>query len=156
MKLLQQNKKALFNYEILSKYNAGICLTGGEVKSILNGEISMSEGWIKIEEKHVLLKQVHINKYKNSHGFEDKISETRDRILLLKKDEIRKIRKESIEKSITIIPLSIFYSDTKKIKITIAVCRGKKLYDKRQTIKERDMNLDRKREERNITRRKND
>jgi SsrA-binding protein len=139
MKQLVKNRKATFNYEILEVYEAGISLLGSEVKSILIGNVSLDEGWITIKNNEVWLKQVHIQKYKNATRFDSEISETRDRRLLLHKAEIRKIEKQSREKTMAIIPLDIHYSNTKKIKLTIAVCRGKKLYDKRHDIKEKDI-----------------
>jgi SsrA-binding protein len=146
MKILQKNRKALFNYEVIDKYVAGISLIGAEVKSVLAGEISLSEGWVRVEGNNVWLKQVHIARYGNVDLANSKVDESRDRRLLLKKDEIKKIAKQSREKTIAIIPLDVHYSDTKKIKLSIAVCRGKKLHDKREDIKQRDLDRDSKRE----------
>ena len=146
MKILQKNRKALFNYEVIDQFEAGISLLGGEVKSVLAGEVSLAEGWIRVEGNNVWLKQVHIARYANVDLSHSKISESRDRRLLLNKDEIKKIAKQSREKSISIIPLDIHYSTSKKIKVSIAVCRGKKLHDKREDIKQKDLVRDASRE----------
>lgn len=142
MKVLTSNKKAVYNYEILDTYIAGISLLGCEVKSIMDGKCSLSEGWIYIKDGSAYLKQVHVNRYKNRTMFDENVNETRDRRLLLKKQEILKIEKQSREKTISVIPLDIHYSENKKIKVKIAVCKGKKLHDKRETIKNRDINRD--------------
>ena len=146
MRIIQKNRKALFNYEVIDKYEAGISLLGGEVKSILEGSVSLAEGWVLVEGNNAWLKQVHISKYKDVDTINGRVNETRDRRLLLNKEELRKISKQSREKSIAIIPLDIRYSDTRKIKLTIAVCKGKKMHDKREDIKKRDLDLDAKRD----------
>lgn len=146
MKVLVKNRKATFNYEVLDRFTAGIQLQGCEVKSILQGNVSLGEGFISLKNKEVFLKQVHIQRYSNATKFDD-ISETRDRKLLLNKTEITKISKKVTEKGLTVIPTAIIYSDTKKIKVEIAVCRGKKLHDKREDLKAKQNKRDMQREQ---------
>jgi len=145
MKVLIKNRKATFNYEIIDKYVAGVVLNGPETKSIMMGNCSLQEGFVSIKSNEAYLMQVHVDRYKNINGFEGKINETRERKLLLNKAEIKKIEKSVQLKGLTIIPLAVLYSDTKKIKIEIAVCRGKKLYDKRNALKEKQIDMDKKR-----------
>ena len=145
MKILIKNRKATFNYEIVDKFVAGISLNGAETKSIMLSNCSLQEGFVTIKGGEAFLKQVHIDKYKNINGFDERLDETRDRKLLLTKPELRKLEKMVQEKGLTIIPLAMLYSDTKKIKVEIAVCRGKKLYDKREDLKKKQVGLDMKR-----------
>jgi len=139
MEILVKNRKASHDYEILEKYVAGIVLQGPEVKSILKGSCSISEGYVTINNGEVFLKNCNIARYDKIDGFRKDLNERMDRKLLLTKSEIRKIDKELTRKGLTIIPLNIIYSDTKKIKIEIAVARGKKEYDKREALKEKDL-----------------
>ena len=136
MKDLIKNRKASHEYEILESFVAGMILYGWEVKSILAGNCSIAEGFIDFADGVICLKQAHIAKYKNIDQFTDS-NEVRDRKLLLNKSEIRKIKKKIAEKGLTAIPLNVFYSDTKKIKLTIAIGRGKKLHDKREDLRKK-------------------
>lgn len=147
MKELSKNRKAYHDYEILETFTAGIVLHGWEVKSILGGGCSIGEGFVIVKDNEIFLKQTHINAYKNMDKFSE-CNETRDRKLLLNKSEIRKLKKKIEEKGLAVIPVIMFYSETRKIKLTIAVGRGKKNYDKRQSLKtkqhERDMQRENK------------
>jgi len=142
VKVLIKNKKAFHNYEVIDKYIAGISLLGPEVKSIIKGMCSLAEGFVSVREKEAFLRQVHISKWTGTHGFESDINETRERKLLLTKAELRKLHKQVQEKGLTVIPLALIYSDTKKIKLEIGVCRGKKNYDKREDLKKKQMKLE--------------
>ena len=139
MKILINNKKAFYNYEIIDKYEAGIILNGPELKSILSGNISISEAYVDINDGEAWLKQCHIDHYKSAKGFEASISETRSRKLLLHKIEIEKLQKKVKEKGLTVTVLDFHYNDHNKVKVEIALVRGKKVYDKRETIKQRDL-----------------
>ena len=139
MEILVRNRKAAHDYEILEKFIAGIVLQGPEVKSILKGSCSISEGFVTIKDGEVFLKNCNITRYDKIDGFRKDLNERMDRKLLLTKIEIRKIDKDLTRKGLTIIPLNIIYSNTKKIKVEIAVARGKKEYDKRETIKQKDL-----------------
>lgn len=141
------NKKAYFNYIVEDEYIAGLVLLGGEVKSIREGKASITESFCYItHEMEVMMKASYVKLYENN-GFV-KYDENRERKLLLHKDEIRKIHRFMKEKGkgYTIIPLSVFFNERGKCKVKIGICKGKKLYDKRETIKERDIDRQSKRE----------
>lgn len=146
MRVLLKNRKATFDYEIVDKYIAGISLLGPETKSIMKGTCSLQEGYVTLKNGEAFLKQVHIDLYCNIDAFSVNMNETRERKLLLTKPELRKLEKAVQEKGLTIIPLAMLYSDTRKIKVEIAVCRGKKTYDKRDSLKKKQMDRDAKRE----------
>jgi len=136
MNIITQNKKAYFEYSILDKYTAGIQLMGTEVKSIKEQKVSISEAFCSIVDGEIFILGMYISDYK-------KIKHTnhaplRNRKLLLNRKEIDKLSKATKEKGLTIIPLSVFISDTGLIKIDIGLAKGKKTYDKRESIKEKD------------------
>ena len=130
------NRKAKFEYEILDTYVAGIVLQGSEVKSIRNGRCNISDSFCIVDNNEVILKNCHISKY-DSDKFTNH-EELRDRKLLLTKKEILKLKEKSQIAGITIIPLKLFLQHN-LIKVEIGLCKGKKLYDKRESIKERDI-----------------
>lgn len=130
------NRKAKFEYEILDTYVAGIVLQGSEVKSIRNGRCNISDSFCVVDNNEVILKNCHISKY-DSDKFTNH-EELRDRKLLLTKKEILKLKEKSQTVGITIIPLKLFLQHN-LIKAEIGLCKGKKLYDKRESIKERDI-----------------
>jgi len=148
-KLNIRNKKAFFNYDILEKEIAGIVLYGNEVKSIKNGQISFTDSYCDFIDGELWLKSFHITEYKNSSSFENK-DPKRDRKLLLTKQQLRKFQKKYEEKGLTIVPLNIFSNDTGLIKMEIGLARGKKLYDKKLNIKERDIDRDTEKYVKNI------
>ena len=132
------NRKARYEYEIIKEYVAGIVLLGSEVKSIRDGKCNISDSYCYVNNSEIFIKNCHISKY-DSDVFTNH-DETRERKLLLTKKEIKDLYKDTLAPGLTIIPLKIFINERGLIKITIALCRGKKLYDKRETIKERDLN----------------
>lgn len=138
-----KNRKATFEYEIIDNYTAGLALLGCEVKSLRNGDANINEAFCIISGGQAILKNSYIKEYiANDHtGYEP----TRDRVLLLNKKEINKIQKDSQLPGYTIIPLRIFFNENGYAKIAIAVCRGKHNYDKRETIKARDIERELKR-----------
>ncbi len=149
MKIFAQNKKAKFEYEWLETYEAGIMLEGGEVKSIRAAHISLSESYVTIYKGEVWLTKAHISvpSYVPQHL---RFDETRDRKLLLHTKEIVKLQSRVKEKGLTLIVTKVYQpNDSKKIKCEIALARGKKLYDKKQTIKERDIRRETDREMKN-------
>ena len=149
MKIFAQNKKAKFEYEWLETYEAGIMLEGGEVKSIRAAHISLSESYVTIYEGEVWFTKAHISvpSYVPQHL---RFDETRDRKLLLHAKEIVKLQSRVKEKGLTLIVTKVYQPDSsKKIKCEIALARGKKLYDKKQTIKERDIRRETDREMKN-------
>lgn len=130
------NRKAKFNYFIESNIECGIELVGTEVKSIREGNANISESYGRIKNSEIFLLNMFISKYKEGNNFNH--DETRERKLLLHKSEIKKISKEVMLKKLTLIPLKLYFVRG-KAKILLGVCKGKKLYDKRETIKERDL-----------------
>lgn len=131
------NRKAYHDFSVLEEYTAGIILSGTEVKSIRNGDATISDSFIFLKDGEVFIKNLKVAKYKNRHALETH-DESRDKKLLLNKKEISKIDKFLQEKGTTIVPLEVF-SYKNLIKIKIGVVRGKKLWDKRETIKKRDV-----------------
>lgn len=135
IKILAKNKKARFNFEILETYEAGIELKGTEVKSIRMSKINISEGFASIDNGEVYLKQVHISPYEQGNIFN--VDPLRQRKLLLHKYEIKKLIGETTQKGYTLVPLMV-YLKRGKVKIEIGLARGKKNYDKRETLQKRD------------------
>ena len=138
-----KNKKARFNYEISDTFTAGLVLTGTEIKSIRDGKASLTDSYCVVDNGEVWVKNMHVSEY--FYGSYNNHSVKRDRKLLLNKKEIAKITKAAAEPGYTIVPLRIFISDKGYAKLVIGIARGKKQYDKRQSIKEREdkRNLDR-------------
>lgn len=139
-----QNKKARFQYEILDKYIAGIVLTGTEIKSIRSGKASITESFCEFSEKgELFVVNMTIQEYAFGNYYNHKPKATRK--LLLNKKELKKLGKEVQNTGLTIIPLNLFINDKGFAKLNIALAKGKKLFDKRETIKDRDnkRNLDR-------------
>ena len=130
------NRKARFNYDIEDEYIAGIVLQGSEIKSLRQGKCNISDAYCVVYNGEVWLKNSHISKY-DSDKFTNH-DELRDRKLLLNKKEIRKITEETQTPGITIAPLSIFINNRGLAKVKIGIARGKKNYDKRNDIKDRD------------------
>ena len=138
-----KNKKAHFNYEIGDTFTAGIVLTGTEIKSIRDGKASLTDSYCIVENGEVWVKNMHISEY--FYGSYNNHSVKRDRKLLLNKKEITKISKAADEPGFTIVPKRIFISDRGFANMVIGIGKGKKQYDKRQSIKEREdkRNIDR-------------
>ena len=137
MKAIAENRKARFDYFLLDKFEAGIVLSGGEVKSIRAGNISLAESFVLIRNEECFLKNAHIPQYKNDTNKE--YDERADRKLLLKKAQIIKLKKHKEQKGHTIIATKVYLNSRGLIKVEIAAAQGKQNYDKRQTIKERDI-----------------
>lgn len=133
------NKRARFNYFVIDEYEAGIVLTGTEIKSVRNGSCNIKDSYGIIRKGEVYLLNMFIGQYKEGNLFNH--NETRDRKLLLHKKEIKKISKDIEVQGLTIVPLKVYFKDN-KLKVLIGVCRGKKTFDKRETIKERDIKRD--------------
>lgn len=138
MSTLSLNKKAKFDFEILQKYEAGLVLTGQEVKSVRYGSVSLNGGYITFHSNEAFLINVHIPKYKFAGNLKNYDPE-RSRKLLLKTKEISYLRGKSEERGLTIIPLSL-YTKGRHLKLEMAVVRGKKKFDKRESIKKREVN----------------
>lgn len=131
-----KNKRAYFEYHILDKYVAGIRLLGTEIKSIREGKANINDSFCTFFDDGLYIRNMHIAEY--SHGSFYNHEAKRDRQLLLTKRELKKLRSKGEEKGFTIVPLRIFISERGFAKVEIALAQGKKDYDKRETIKERD------------------
>ncbi|MGS2739403.1 SsrA-binding protein SmpB [Sinomicrobium sp. M5D2P17] len=139
-----QNKRARFEFELLDKYVAGIVLTGTEIKSIRLSKASIAESFCEFNDKgELFVVNMYIEEY--THGTHYNHQPRSERKLLLNKNELRKLNKEVKNVGLTIVPLRLFINDRGLAKIEIALAKGKKTYDKRETIKDRDnkRNLDR-------------
>jgi len=138
------NKKAKFQYEILDKYTAGIVLTGTEIKSIRDSKASIAEAFCEFNEQNELF-VINMTIQKYVYGNYYNHAPKAERKLLLNRRELKKLEKEVNTSGLTIIPLRLFINDKGYAKLVIALAKGKKLYDKRETIKDRDnkRNLDR-------------
>ena len=136
-----ENRKVRFEYHILDTYIAGIVLQGTEIKSIRNGKISMNDSFCYFNNGELYIKNILISETKDAFTHSAK----RDRKLLLKKKELNKLS-DSLVKGLTILQYKIFMNDRGIVKLEIVLGRGKKLYDKRETIKERDINRELKKE----------
>ena len=142
-KLIATNKKARHNYHIDDEYEAGIVLVGSEVKAIREGRVSFKDAYADIKRDEVYLRQLHISAYKYAYNANHEAMRTRK--LLLHAYEIRKLDAKIKEKGYTLVPLKIYFKND-KIKVLIGLGKGKKLYDKRESIKQRDVKRDMDRE----------
>jgi SsrA-binding protein len=131
-----RNRQATFEYEILDKYVAGIALTGTEIKSIREGKANLQDGYCYINNGEVFVKGVNITPY--AQGTHYNHEATRERKLLLKRSEINKLEGKVEEKGLTLVPLRLFINERGFAKLEIALGKGKKLHDKRDSIKERE------------------
>lgn len=146
VKIIAQNKKARFDYFVEEHYECGVVLEGTEVKSVKNGNVSFADSFAEIINNEVWMRNFHISEYSYSSVF----NHNPDRVkkLLVHKEEIKRLKRKIDEKGFTLIPLDIYLKQG-LVKITLGVCKGKKQYDKRETIKERDVNRDLSREFKN-------
>ncbi len=139
-----KNKRARFEYELLDKYLAGIVLSGTEIKSIRYGRASITESFCEFNDRgELFIVNMQVDEY--SHGSHYNHKPKAERKLLLNKRELKKLEREVKTSGLTIVPLNLFINDNGLAKINIALAKGKKLYDKRENIKDRDnkRNLDR-------------
>lgn len=132
---LARNKKASFDYEIIESFEVGIELKGTEVKSIRAGKVNLKEGYAAVENGEVFLKQVHVSPYEQGNIFN--VDPLRVRKLLLHKEQIQRLIGETKEKGYSLIPLSM-YLNRGKVKVQLAIAKGKKNYDKRQSLAKKD------------------
>ncbi len=138
-----QNRQALYDYFIETRYEAGLALLGTEVKSVREGKVSFNDSFCVVQGGEVWLKSLHIAPY--SHGSHSNHEPLRDRKLLLTKKEIGRISAALKEKGYTLIPLKVFFSSKGLIKVELGLGRGKKQYDKRESIKKREADQEIKR-----------
>ncbi len=130
------NRKAKFNFEFIDTYKAGMILTGTEIKSIKEGKVNLGDSFCYLRDGELWLKNLHISEYKN--GSYANHEPMRLRKLLLNKKELRKLEGRIKEKGLTIVPYKLFFNERGLAKIEIHLARGKKAFDKRENIKERD------------------
>ena len=142
-----KNRKASFEYQFIDKYVAGIMLLGTEIKSIRNNQANISDAYCVFMEEELFVKNLHIAEY--SHGGKSNHEPKRARKLLLNRQELNKMIGKVKEKGMSIIPIRLFINDQGKAKLEIALAKGKKIYDKRESIKEKDLKRDIAREQSN-------
>ena len=131
-----ENRKAKYEYFIEDVLECGINLRGNEVKSIIKGSANINEAWCSIEDGQLILHNMHISKYDTSNDFD--VKERRDRVLLAHKKEIIKLSKAVNQAGYTLVPLKVFW-DRQYVKISVGLCKGKHNYDKRESLKQKDM-----------------
>ena len=147
MKIVCNNPNASYLYFLLDKYEAGIVLTGDEIKAVRAGHMSIKESFVTVKNGEVWLKNAYIEQYSNAFdGTRKKSNERKDRKLLLHKKEISQLDKAISLDGLTIVPVKAYFDDS-YLKLTISVARGKKTYDKRESIKEKDVERRMRREQ---------
>lgn len=149
MKIIAKNKKAAFSYFLEDSFEAGIVLTGSEVKSLRQGKVSVEDTHADYTGGHLMLLNCHIQEYDKANQFNH--FTRRPRILLLHRNEIKKIVGKIKIKGYTLVLTSIYFNEKNKVKVALAIGKGKKLHDKRETIKERDWERSQGREMRSRT-----
>ena len=142
VKIITQNRKARHDYFIIESYEAGIVLSGPEVKSLRNGRANLTDSYGRIEKEEAFLLNAHISAYDPAH--EKDYEPTRTRKLLLHKREIKKLLGRVREKGLTLVPLELYFKGG-KAKVALAVAKGKKTYDKRDALRKRDIERDTRR-----------
>lgn len=134
-RLIASNKKAHHDYFILTKFEAGLALTGTEVKSLREGRANLTDSYVIIKQGEAWLLGTHISPY--VHGNRENHDPLRTRKLLLHRREIEKIEQATVEKGLSVVPLRLYFRES-RVKVEIAIVRGKKLYDKRETEKRKE------------------
>lgn len=142
--MIVNNRKARYSFDVIEEFDAGIILTGNEVKSIRKGDVTIGDSFAYMKSGEIWIKNMKVAPYKQAHKL-DKHDENRDKKLLLNRRELNKIDKILQDKGTTIVPLSIFINKN-RLKVKIGVCKGKKLWNKKEDIKSRDLDRDAKRE----------
>lgn len=132
-----KNRQANFQYELLDKFIAGMVLKGTEIKSIREGRVNLQDGHCYFNNGELFVKGINITPYDQGTHYNHEAA--RERKLLLKRAELKRLETKSEEKGLTMVPLRLFINDRGYAKLEIALARGKKIHDKRQTIKERDV-----------------
>ncbi len=133
------NRRASFDYFVEEEYEAGIVLTGTEIKSVRNGHCNIKDSYGIVRNHEVYLLNMYIGQYKEGNLFNH--NETRSRKLLLHKKEIKKMEQAIELQGLTLVPLKLYFKDN-KLKVLLGICRGKKTYDKRESLKEKDIQRD--------------
>jgi SsrA-binding protein len=136
MRVVATNKKAYFNYELLENYEAGVSLVGSEVKSLRQGRVSLKDSYAEVRGGEVFLLNFHISPYEAANRFNH--DPEREKKLLLHRQEIKRLSGKIREKGLTLVPTKVLFNDKGKVKIEIALAKGKRVYQKKEAIKERD------------------
>ncbi len=136
LKIISKNKKAYFNYELLEKIEAGMVLTGAEIKSIRLGEVSLQDSYVTFSNNEAYIVNMNVATYKFSSIFV--VEPLRKRKLLLNAREIKRLQQEQKLKNLTVIPIMVYLNSAGRAKLEIALGRGKKFHDKRDVIKNRE------------------
>lgn len=134
------NRKASFEYHLEQRFSAGIVLTGAEIKSVRAGKVNISDAYCLFTEHGLVVRNMHISAYESA-GYAAQ-NPLRDRLLLLQKTELKKLQHRVKEKGFSVIPVRLFFSETGYAKLEIALARGKKTFDKRDDIKQKDIERD--------------
>ncbi len=137
MKIVASNKKAYFNYEIIESLEAGIALLGSEVKSIRDGRVSLKDSFAEIKNGEVFLLHMNISPYEQANIFNH--DPLREKKLLLHRQQIKRLIGKIREKGYTLIPTKVFLNEKGKVKVEISLAKGKRTYEKKRAIKERDI-----------------
>jgi len=143
MKIVATNRKAYRDYTILESIECGIELKGSEVKSARAGKVNLNDSFARVEGNEVILYNTHISPYEEASYLN--VEPTRLRKLLLHKKQIRKLNGQLLQRGLTLVPLKAYFNDRGFAKIELALCKGKKLYDKREDIKRREIDLEMRR-----------
>jgi SsrA-binding protein len=149
VKIIAQNKKAFFDYEILETYEAGVVLTGDEVKSIRAGHVSLGGSYATVNKGSIVLLNCDISPYSKAYRQPDDTFRTRTRTLLLKKREINRLIGDISQKGVTVLPLKVYINERGYIKIELGVGKHKKAAGKKEALKERDIKRETARELKN-------
>ncbi len=142
--LVAKNKKAFYNYHIIDRYEAGLVLSGSEVKSMREGKMNLGEAYVMVRGSEVVLIGSHISSYSNT-GYKGHDPKS-DRKLLLKKKEILKLKQSTSQKGLTAVPLEAYFNSKGWAKLLIGTAKGKRLHDKKEALKERDIRRETERE----------
>jgi SsrA-binding protein len=136
-RMVRENRKAFHLYEILDRYEAGVCLVGTEVKSIRAGNFSIDQAYVKLRGGELYLVGMNVTPYDHASAFLNH-EPTRPRKLLLHRSEIRRIASKINERGLTVVPLKLYFNDRGLLKVTVGLARGKVEYDKRREIRKRE------------------
>lgn len=142
-KCITNNRIAFHEYTVLDRFEAGIVLEGGEVKSIRAGQVNLKDSFCLYANGEILLKNMHVTVYDKSGAFNTKDAK-RDRKLLLKKEEILRLKQKVEQKGLTLVPLSLYYKQA-LIKVELGLCQGKHTYDKKRSTMEKDLEREKER-----------
>lgn len=148
MKIITKNKKAFFDYEVLDKIQAGIVLSGDEVKSLRAGNVNLTGSFATVHDGELFLLNCHISQYEKAYKKDDELAK-RSRKLLLHRREINRLIGDISCKGITIVPLMLYFNPRSKVKVELGLCKHRKAEGKKQLLKERDIKRETSREMKN-------